>query len=1263
MRKFQLLLIILALIPIVLSGNNPLQKRTIKWKGIQKVDIYENEPVKMLRFTGSINEAKDDFLPSYFETFKLDMLTNSIDVDIHHAIYEPLTEEETNLINEATNIGLEIEITTAISYDRKEPYAIVSFIPIRKNEITGLYEKLIQFNIDILEAHGQAGQLPFKSTVYKSESVLSTGKWYKIGIQATGIYKLSYQDLSDMGIAVSGIDPKNIRLYGFKGGMLPENLDIFRYDDLQEMAIYVKGEDDGVLNSSDYVLFYGESPHTLKYSPDNKLLSKEIHFYSDNTYYYVTTDLGEGKRIPSKPSSQNPPNNIVTNFHDCIHYEIEETNLLNTGRNWWGETFDLYTNLEKEFSIDDLDKDSQINLQVKAAARSQSPSYFNFYVNGSQQIYLTIPGVNIANLNGDYAATKSDSANFHSSTNNISIEVTYSKPTSGSIGWLDYLILNFKRDLALNGGQTSFRHLSTALSEFVTEYTVSKSNSNTRVWDVTNSLNIKELQTTLSGTSIKFVSESDSIQEFIAFDGSSYLSASLVGPVENQNLHGEGHYDMVILTHPNFRTEADRLADFHRTADNMSVLVTEPSYVYNEFSAGSQDVTAIRDFMKLLYDNNGLKYLLLFGDGSFDPKDRMEDNTNFIPCWESFESLNPVESYVKDDFFGLLDGGNDLFIDIGIGRFVVNTLEQATAVVDKTIHYATNSDEVMGDWRNIICLVGDDEDSNLHFGDAEDLAGIIDTMNLAMNVDKIYLDAYQQVSTPSGERYPDVNLDINNRIERGALIVNYVGHGGEGGLAHERIMTINDINSWDNYNNMPVFVTATCEFSRFDDPERTSAGEFISLHSNGGGVALFTTTRATYAGGNYILNSNFYRFTLKRENGEYLRMGDINRKAKNASSGTSNKFKFMLLGDPAVRIAFPEHEVITAEINNVSIHESYDTIKALSEVTISGEIHDYDGNKLTDYNGTLYPTVFDKPSNFSTLGNDPASSSANFNVQKNALYKGKATIANGEWEFTFIAPKDIAYDYGFGKLSYYAKNESEDAHGCFNNIIIGGYNQAAQPDTKGPVVNLFMNDLEFKPGGLTDESPSLLAYLFDESGINTVGNGIGHDILATLDETETFVLNNYYESELDNYQNGSILYPFYSLDNGKHTLKLKVWDIHNNSTTVVTEFIVAESVDMALDELVNYPNPFIDFTTFSFEHNQVENPLDITIRIFSLDGRLVRTLNDIYNAGGYNYKSERWNGTNEDGTKLDHGMYVYKLTVKNQDGSMVDKTNKLVILR
>jgi hypothetical protein len=1264
--KIKYFLIHLALlIPIFCFSEIQKYERKITWSGIQQISIGQNEYITIIRFEGSENDFNNDFLPVFYERFALSLPGENIRVDLRNKIFEPLTQDEINLLEYSEHFSNEIEIKSSLAFERKNPFATVSFVPIQKNELTGFYEKLISFQIEITYNAVINPNGLLKSTSFKSNSVLSEGNWYKVAVANTGVHKLTYQELSELGINVGAVNPKNLRIYGNGGGMLPENVNSFRYDDLQENAIFVSGEDDGIFDATDYILFYAESPHEWRYSASDKKLRNYPNLYADYNYYFLTADLGEGKRIQIQPSSQLDPTLFSTKFNDAYHYELEEQNLIGTGRMWYGETFDLNTSLIKELNFPDLDLNSEVHISVDVAAKSSSASSFSVFANNVNIMYLTVPATSSTNINSDYAKIKYDTVSFNASSSDVTIKIIYNKPLQSSLGFLNYFTVNVIRNLSFNGSQMIFRDVRTANHENVTEYTLSKVTSNVTIWDISDRINARKVECTGGSNQLIFRVQSDGLQEFIAFDGSSYYATELIGKIENQNLHGLGEYEMIIVTHPAFKAQANRLAEHHIEQDNMTVLVVTPQDIYNEFSSGAPDISAIRDFVKMMYDKASTgkepRYLLLFGDASYDYKNRVANNSNFVPTWESTESLNPVGSYITDDFFGILD--DDSMVDIGIGRFVVASDDQAISAVDKVIHYSTNSNEVMNDWRNIVCLIADDEDQNLHFSDSEKIAHQIDTTNKNINIDKIYLDAYTQESTPSGEQYPKVTEDINNRVNRGALIVNYVGHGGELGLAHERILKVADINSWNNIDNMPVFLTATCEFSRFDDPKRTSAGEMVFLNSNGGGISLFTTTRATYAGANATLNKNFYAYTLKETDGEYMRMGDVIRLSKNSTGSLENTRKFVLLGDPALKFAMPEHDVMTATINNISILEAIDTLKALSSVTVTGEIQNYLGDKLTDFNGVLFPTVFDKPSKYTTLANDPASSPATFYIQKNPLYKGKASIVNGEWSFSFIVPKDIAYNYGFGKISYYAKNEDQDAAGNFMNFIVGGYNQNANIDNDGPVVRLYMNDENFISGGLTNENPVLFAHVYDESGINTVGNGIGHDIVATLDESGNFVLNDYYEADLDDFSNGIVSYPLFNLSNGHHNLSLKVWDINNNSTTAYTEFIVAESNAMAIEKLLNYPNPFRESTRFTFQHNQADQPLDVKIEIYSLEGQLVCSLTDQYFSGGYQYNSAEWNGTDEGGSKLRQGMYIYKVLVRNYDGSTSQETSKLVILR
>jgi len=1266
MRTKNKLFLLFLIVPIISFSQYQSMERGIVWTGLEKVQIAENETIQLVRFEGSTNDYSDDLLPVYYERIDLNKYEHFHHIEIANKIFEPIPPNEFEVIKSSKKITSNLQVESGVAFDRKEPFATVRFIPIQINELTGFYERLISFELKIILDPTQISPNVYKSSNYKTNSVLANGNWYKIAVKYTGIHKITTSELNELGLNVSNINPKHIRVYGNGGGMLPENINEFRYDDLQENAILVSGEEDGNFDSEDYILFYAESPNEWKYSSNDKRMYKNLHLYSDYNYYYITADLGEGKRIQAQSSPQGlSPNFNSDKFTDGYHYEIEEKNLISTGRMWYGETFDLYNNMVKELSFPNLDTDSKVYLAADVAARSSLTSSFSINVNSQQVESLICSATSSSNINADYAKTRYDTTSFYVSGPDLAIEFVYSKPLASSVGYLNFFTLNVIRDLTFVGSQMIFRDTRTANNEYITEYSLTKSGSNVTIWNITDRTNVSKMITSNSNDKQTFIIESDMLEEFVAFDGSSFYSTLPAGKINNQNLHGLSDYEMIIVTHPEFQDQANRLADHHINFDNMSVLVVELAKIYNEFSSGAQDITAIRDFAKMMYEKASLgkepKYLLLFGDASFDYKNRIPNNSNYVPTWESPESLNPVGSYIKDDFFGILDGDN--MVDIGIGRFVVSSVQQAESAVDKTIHYAINTDKVMGDWRNVICLIADDEDNNLHFNDAEKIAYQIDTSNKDINIDKIYLDAYEQVSTPSGERYPKVTQDINARVDRGALIMNYIGHGGELGLAHERILKIADINSWKNYDNMPVFITATCEFSRFDDPERTSAGEYVFLNPNGGGISLFTTTRATYAGANLRLNKNINKYALNKFDGEYLRMGEVLRLAKNATGSDDNTRKFALLGDPALNLAHPQYNVITVTINSISVQDVNDTINALSEVTITGEMQDQFGNKLNDFNGTLFPVVFDKPAKYTTQANDPQSSPATFYIQKNALYKGKASIVDGEWSYSFIAPKDIAYNYGYGKLSYYAKTESEDAAGSNFDIIIGGYNENASVDIQGPSVKLYMNDDSFIYGGITDENPSLLAEVYDESGINTVGSGIGHDILATLDESDNYTLNDYYESELDDFQNGTIKYPFFNLANGRHLLSLKVWDIYNNSTTVYTEFIVAASHQMALKSVMNYPNPFIESTKFSFEHNQTDQPLEVTIRIFTLNGQLVRTLTDQYFAGGYKYNSIAWNGTDEGGGRLNKGMYIYKILVRNYDGSVSEETDKLIILK
>ncbi|NVO02626.1 MAG: type IX secretion system sortase PorU [Bacteroidetes bacterium] len=1280
---------------IAFSQNFQKQKQNIEenqkniiWENVQKIEVSENQFESFLYFRDAIFNEDYGKLPVFFERVKLPSISDRTIFGTYDEVFIELTQKEIDAI-EPDLIKIKNNLTSNVnlSIEKKIPFSNVYFLPFRKNPTSGKYEKLISFKTKITFEKSNL-KLTNTQRVYANNSVLATGNWYNFYVNSTGIFKISYSDLVDLGIDLGSLNTQNIRIYGNGGGMLPEDNITYRPDDLMENPIIVKDlNNNGIFDSDDYILFYGQSPTKWKYNSTDKKFHHRINDYSDVSVYFITADLGVGKRVTDQASITNPANATITTFNDYACHEKDSANLIKSGREWYGEMFDIITAQSFSFSFPNIDASSKVYLTTNLAARNtNSPTLFSINTNGFANT-LTVPSFT-PNGQGEYArgASKIDSI----STSNPNIVVKISKSTSSAIGWLNYIEINTRRNLIFSGSQMAFRDAVSVNPGLIGEFSIGNGSPNLKIWDVTNPFEITNQLFNISGTNITYRNSLDSIKEYIVFNETNLGTIRTIGKVANQNLHALGQFDFIIVSHPNFVSEAYRLAKIHENQDSLSVVIVTPQQIYNEFSSGNQDISAIRDFVKMFYDraagdtNLLPKYLLLFGDGSYDNKNRITSNTNYIPTYQSSGSLNFADSYVTDDYYGILDNTETMLLngtlDIGIGRFTVQNFDEAKNAVDKVERYFSKYDLVnqggtcstysntisnFGDWRNTICFVADDGDGNMHVAQANQMATFVDTAYNNFNVDKIYLDAYPQVSFSGGQRAPDVNDAITKRVEKGALIVNYTGHGGEVGWAHESILTVEEINSWTNSNNMPAFITATCEFSRFDDPARTSAGEYVFLNPNGGGIALFTTTRLAQSQANFALNSYFYKNVFERVNGKYPKMGDNIRTSKVLSGSGGLIRNFVLIGDPALQLAFPNLNVVTNTVNSHPVYSEIDTLKAFSKVTVSGNIADANGIKQTNFNGVLYPSVFDKKMLFATLGSDDIP--FDFLLQKNLLYKGKVSIKNGDFNFSFIVPKDIAYNYGIGRISYYAKNETTDASGFYENpsFIIGGTDTNSLNDVTCPNIKLYLNDSKFVFGGITDENPLLLAYVSDSNGINTVGNGIGHDLTAILDEetNKVYSLNDYYEADLDTYKSGVIRYPFSKLSEGNHNLKLKVWDIYNNSADAYTEFVVASSASLALSHVLNYPNPFTTKTSFFFEHNQPCCDLEVQIQIFTITGKLCKTISTVVLTNGFRAEPIDWDGLDDYGDRIGKGVYLYKLRVRDKEGSYSEKLEKLVILK
>lgn len=1256
------------------------QKVSILWQNVEEIRIDEEEFFRRLAFQNAV--FNDDLMLPQWHTIVEHARTGTrIEASISDLLTAPLTSQEIQVVREIRAIGSEFELRVNPVVVRKELSTSVFITPIRRAG-SGTFEKLVSFTLNIREV-SDTRRLP---TLRKGRgpSVLANGDWHRVRVSRDGIYRIDYTQLQSMGL--SGAGASNIQVYGMGGAMLPERGGAQRPDGLQQIAIMVVDGGDNRIDPGDYILFYGEGPGEWIYDSVNNRFNFAPHLYDDHNYYYVTRGNTAGLRIQNQSPAGGSPTHTVTTFRDHYRYETDSINLIKSGKLWLGEVFDLKTTYQFNFPFSGIEPSNPIDLVVSVVARSLAASSFTVQ-SGSQSGVIPVPAI-FAGYQNQYANHAARIFSFNISGNEIPLTINYQKPLSSSTGWLDYLQINLERTLQFSGNQLRFRQPGVTGSGNIARYQIDQGVPGMMVWDVTNPLVPESVQGTLSGSVFTFDSDASVLKQFTALRNSGFYAVEGVTKVNNQDLRSTPPTDMVIVSHPNFLASAERLANIHRTRSGLTVLVVTPEKLYNDFSSGKQDPAAIRDFMKMLYDQavNAKelpKYLLLFGDGSYDNKGRAANNTNFIPTFQSVESLHPAYTFVTDDFFGMLDDhegvNSDGALDIGIGRIPVATSTEAVQMVDKIERYLSDNSAVpngnvcggtagarpLADWRNTICLVADDEDGNLHVDQAEILTVFLDANYPVYNINKVYIDAYQQISISGGHRYPDVNDAINRQVERGALIMNYIGHGGELGWAHERILRIDDINSWTNRWQMPLFLTSTCEFSRFDDPGRRSAGEYVYLNPSGGAIAMFTTTRLAFASTNYAFNTAFYQHVLARDNGAYQRLGDIFMKSKIGSGSVTSNRQVVILGDPALTLAYPKYNVVTTHINDSLVSGNIDTLKALSKITVKGMVTDQNGQIIHGFNGILYPVVYDKKLTFTTQANDQGSYPKNFWMQKNALYKGKVSVTNGHFEFSFVVPKDIAYAFGYGKISYYAEDGTEDAHGYFDQIVVGGTNENLITDVIGPEIRLFMNDTAFVFGGTTDQNPVLLALLKDEYGINTTGSGIGHDMVAVLNENtqQQIILNDYYESDLDSYNSGRVTYPFYDLPEGTHRLSLKVWDIFNNSSEAFLEFIVASSNDPVLKHVLNYPNPFTTYTEFWFEHNQPCCDLEVQIEVFTLSGKVVKTIHERVPTVGYRVAPISWDGLDDYGGRLARGVYVYRVSIKTDQNKRAEKYEKLVLLR
>ncbi|MBO7101348.1 MAG: type IX secretion system sortase PorU [Bacteroidales bacterium] len=1075
-------------------------------------------------------------------------------------------------------------------------------------------------------------------------SVLRSGAWWKVGVNADGLYRLTTADVP----ALQGVSTDSIGLYGAGGGMLSLYNSQTPTGDLQPVTIdIVDHNGNGRFDSGDELLFFGEGAGGWRYVAADGRWEFERHAYATRNYYYLTVNAPEQRRIATAPAVT--ASTEVTSYTAVTHVDNDLVNIFGSGQLWMGEKFSN-TNPTRTFSLTlPGNADGVVRLRYALANKSSATGSFSVSTSNYSN-HLSITGQEV------YATTLDQ---INSGATAFTFSLTYTAGESSAAGYLDYIELNGHAPLAFSGGQLLVRN-DQALGS-AARFRATGNATGMRVWEVTSAGAEREMSVAAGVWSDSTVGA----RRYVLFDGSQYLSPASIGALDNQNLHGSIAADLVVVTLKHLADQANRVAALHEVFDGLSTLVATDEQVYNEFSSGKQDPMALRSLLRHLkatHPDRAPRYLLLLGKGSYDNRNLLGSGTATLVTYETqFSFDDDGQSYCSDDILGYLAdegrGAPTEPLEVGIGRLPARTVAEATHMVDKIEGYLTRRDLLTegqhGDWRNHVALLADDADPGKPYDTAFAHSSEVVARNIGqrfpqLNVDKLYADAYHQSSGAIGSYYPDLNNALRQRINNGCLLLNYIGHGSATYIGTERYIELSDIDTYTNTDRLPLFVTSTCSYGKYDQPEDLCGAEACQL-APAAAIAVISASRPISHTERF--NNDVICYALDPHNtiGDALRLAKC-RTAVSQSIG--------LTGDPALRLSQPENRVVVTHINERPVSEGVDdTATVLSRVTVSGEVQDSNGVLLTDFEGTLYPIVYDRAVQTSTLANDNPGTEVSFTQQKNILYRGSHAVVGGRFEYSFIVPRDVAYQYDYAKLSHYAKSATDHATGCYNQLLLGGFNDSADIAASAPVIRLFIGDTNFRSGGLTDANPTLIAHLFDSAGINA-GAGLGHDITAVLDGNpgSLVVLNDLYQPDVEQGGGGSVVYQFNGLTPGEHTLTLKAWNIFNLSATATIGFTVRNADTLSLSDLRCWPNPASGSTRFLLEVNNTTKVASAELQIYSPQGQRVASFSPAVSADGYVVGPVVWDlGT------VPAGLYLARMIVIDTDGTTYQQTTKCIV--
>lgn len=1229
-------------------------------------------------------------LPEYSKTIPLGPSYQyyTYSVKVLYPEYAELTKLQSDMIDLLrTDISSDIKVNTHLGVSRKEGLLDVQFVPIVKRE--GKYYKLISFKLqldsvanNVAKSQNFMAKSGSASLRYKDHSVLSTGKWVKIRVDKEGIYQMSRSFLSSMGFR--NID--RVKVYGYGGRVQAHAISYGSYvnndyDDLEEIPLYRRKDD---------VLFFAEgcvrwSNWTLasRYNPNGECYATHTNnTYSKYSYYFVTE--GDNPMAMSTLESPGTTTEEITTYPEHFLIDNDAYSWFTGGRTFY-DSYDYANGNSQDYTIETPDVMQDCAVQVDITFSAKSTNITTAQVNlGTERLGT----MTMAALATDYdkatTADRSFVTTLLNNTNTLNITTT-----KGNSARLDYIRVCYRRKLKMLNDFLVFSHYQSSPSKMKLE----GASLNTEIWRIGYPGSpVAKVEASLEGSTLSFDVANPTLRYVAVNVAASYPSPEKVGQIENQDLHADSVADMVIIIPESGKMleQAQRLASFHETHDSLRVKVVRADVLYNEFSSGTPDAGAYRRYLKMLYDRNTgddlPKFLLLFGGSVWDNRGVTSacsklNLKDYLLCYESAPSVSEVSCYVNEDYFGMLDDGegdNLRYdkVDLGIGRIPVTDPAKAKIIVDKTIDYALNKNA--GNWKNYLYFLADDGEKNKHMISSEDVAQMVETYYPNLKVGRIYWDAYNRVSTATGFTYPQITNDINTAMQKGALIMNYVGHGAPYCISKENVLKTANFKSFSS-NKIPMWVLASCEVTPFDREEENIGVESM-INPNGSAVAFFSSSRAVYSTQNSYINNYFIYYVLgKSKNGKRNTIGDANRLAKvNLVSKVEgeivdkrdygdNKLKYALMGDPALVLGMPTNSVVIDSINGVALNsETMPNLSAGSMARFSGHLEDVDGNEMPTFNGQVSLALYDSKDTITCKNNTNEDVTPMvYSEYERRLFESNDSVRAGRFVLEMPIPLDIKYSGGTGMVNVYAVNNDRtiEANGTETRFTIKGTYEEVASDSLGPDMFIYLNNPDFVDGQVVNETPYFYANLKDSDGINITGNGVGHNLELIIDgkESTSYNLNTYYQNDFGSYTSGSVSYRIPELADGEHRLVFRAWDILNNSSSRSLRFVVKSGMKPQISSVALSNNPASTSTSFLISYDRPGEETRFTINVYNCYGQKCWSHTETATSNGY--YTINWNLAANNGVALASGLYLYEVKVSCNGGAETVKKQKMIIVR